>query len=116
MLEEKIQLETEFSDEQLLMICENAGVIACECPSYLVHLLQQVRVFRNYTTDCVEQFPEDTVIHEWLSGRASQLETMLTQTILEFLRKENLINEDNQLSLQQLAERSRASALRRVSL
>ncbi len=47
-----LEFSLELSDEQLVAICEAADVIACECPSYLVRLLHEVREFRRYTTEC----------------------------------------------------------------
>ncbi|HEY9860816.1 MAG TPA: hypothetical protein V6D16_15015 [Candidatus Obscuribacterales bacterium] len=107
----KIQISTELSDEDLYAICEAADVLACECPSYLVRLVQEVRAFRQYTSDCIQQFPEDAATHHWLTSRAKQVETLLCQTILELLQKEELIDEQNQVCLTRLSERARSLAL-----
>ncbi len=107
----KIQISTELSDEDLYAICEAANVLACECPSYLVRLVQEVRTFRQYTSDCIQQFPEDAATHHWLTSRAKQVETLLCQTILELLQKEELIDEQNQVCLTRLSERARSLAL-----
>lgn len=106
-----IQISSEISDDELVAISDAADVIACECPSYLVRLLQQVREFRRYTNDCIERFPEDAPTHHWLSQEAIQVEALLSQTIIELMRKENLIDEHNQLCLAQLSERARTLAL-----
>jgi len=105
------QTSPEFSDDQLVAICEAADVIACECPSYLVQLLKEVKEFRRYTTECGERFPDNSDSHHWLSNRASQLEKLLSQTIYEFFQKENLLDEDNRINLQRLSERNRIVAL-----
>lgn len=109
-----IQISCELSDEQLYAICQAADVIACECPAYLVRLLQEVREFKRYTNDCIEQFPEDADAHHWLSSRVTQVESLLALTIFEFLHKENLLDESHQLNLQRLAERNRQIALTKV--
>lgn len=110
-----IQISTHFSDEDLIAICEAADVIACECPVYLVQLLREVRKFRRYTNDCIEQFPSDVATHNWLCSRAAQIELLLSQTIVEFLHKEKLIDErNNQLSLNELSERSRKLVLSQI--
>jgi hypothetical protein len=117
MMNEQTQiLETspEFSDEQLIAICEAADVIACECPSYLVQLLKEVKEFRRYTTECGERFPDSADSHHWLSNRAAQFEKFLSQTIHEFFQKEHLMDENNQIDLQRLSERNRMVALERV--
>ena len=109
-----IQVSQQFSDEQLLAICEAADVIACQCPSYLVHLLKEVKEFHRYTAECIQTSPEDASIHDWLSNRAAQMELMLSQTIFELLQRENLIDEQNNLDLHKMAERARAIALRQT--
>lgn len=111
---QNLQLSLEFSDEQLIALCEAADVIACECPSYLVRLLHEVREFRRYTGECIENFPEDTATHIWLSNRAAQVEMLLSVTIWEFLQKENLLDHQNKLNLDRLSERSRKLAVTKV--
>lgn len=101
-----IQISLELSDEQLIAISESIHIIACECPSYLIRLLQEVREFSRYTNECIERFPEDVETHKFLSSRAKQMELLLSSTILEFLHKENLLDENNRLDLDKLAQRS----------
>ena len=101
-----IQISVDLSDEQLVAISESIHVIACECPSYLIRLLQEVRQFRHYTNECVQNFPDDVETHQLLSSRAKQIEFLLSSTILEFLQKEKLLDEKNQLNLDKLAQRS----------
>ena len=101
-----------FSDEQLQTICENANVIACECPTHLVDLLRKVREFRYYTTDCIELSPSEAETHSWLSERVLQIESLLSHTIAEFIQREDLLDEQHQLDLGKLAERNRQAALR----
>lgn len=110
-----IQLSLEFSDEHLLAISEAADVIACECPSYLVRLLKEVREFKKYTSDCMERFPADAATHHWLASRANQVELLLSVTIYELLQKEQLIDEDNHLNLKRLSERNREIALAQIA-
>lgn len=109
-----IQVSQQFSDEQLLAICEAADVIACQCPSYLVHLLKEVKEFHRYTKECINTSPEDASIHDWLSGRAAQVEQMLSQTIFELLQREALVDDQNNLDLDKMAERARAIAVRQT--
>ena len=104
------------SDEQVTAICEFAEVISCKCPAYLTKLLQQVKQFRSYTTDCVDMFPEDVATHEWLTDRALQIETFLIQTIYELLKREGLLDENGQLNCERLGQHSRSNALRQLGL
>lgn len=105
---------TELSDEVLLEICRSAEVIACECPGYLARILRQVRSFRYYTTSCIEQFPEDTATHQWLAERASEVENILFQTMLELMQKEDLIDENLQVPLDRLSERAQEIVLKQI--
>ncbi|WP_171575315.1 hypothetical protein [Leptolyngbya sp. Cla-17] len=107
---------SELSDEALIEICRAAEVIACECPGYLARLLRQVRTFRAYTTSCIEQFPIDTETHLWLADRATQVESILLQTMIELMQKENLIDDAHQVSLDRLSERARATMLKQVGI
>ena len=105
---------SDLSDEALIEICRAAEVIACECPGYLARILRQVRTFRHYTMNCIEQFPQDTETHLWLAEQAEQVETLLHQTMIELMRKENLIDDFECIVLDRLSERARATALKQV--
>jgi hypothetical protein len=105
---------SELSDEALLEICRSAEVIACECPGYLARLLRQIRSFRTYTISCIEQFPADSETHTWLAERASQVEDIVLQTMIELMQKENLIDDAQQVSLERLSDRSRAIMLKQI--
>jgi hypothetical protein len=106
----------QFSDELLLKICEVSDQIDCECPAYLVGLLREVRKFRNYTTNCKVQLPEEIATHEWLAEEALQVEFLLSKIVHEFMRRENLLNEADELDLDKLARRSYQAALRQEKL
>lgn len=106
-----ILVTSNFSNEQLIAICEILDGITCECPGYLVKLLREIKKFRQYTLTCVEQFPESAETHHWLSDRAAQLESLLSETMAEFLHKEDLLDDHAQLSLPKLSDRVQAAAL-----
>ncbi|UBF28566.1 hypothetical protein K9N68_12215 [Kovacikia minuta CCNUW1] len=107
---------SELTDEGLVEICRAAEVIACECPGYIARILRQVRTFQHYTTNCIEQFPEDAETHRWLAERAGQVEKLLFQTMIELMQKENLIDESEHILLDKLSERARETALKQVGL
>lgn len=113
--ERYIQLDSHMvSSEVLLEICESVDVIACECPGYLARLLRQIQAFHSFTTSCIEQFPEAQETHEWLGDRAELLEQILSQTIIELMFKEGLIDENWQISLDKLSQRAREAALKQL--
>ncbi|SRR5579883_2129258 len=105
---------SDLSDDVLLEICRAAEVIACECPGYLARILRQVRTFRHYTTSCIEQFPEDTETHLWLAEQAGRAEALLHQTMIELMRRENLIDESNHVLLAKLSNRAREIMLEQI--
>jgi len=107
---------SDVSDEALLEICRAAEVIACECPGYLARILRQVRTFRTYTANCIEQFPQDAETHLWLAERAEQAETLLHQTMIELMRREELIDESEHILLGKLSDRARATALKQLGM
>ena len=104
---------SDFSDTQLEAICEAAGVIACECPAILVDLFRRVRQFRRYTQEeCLVLVPEATETHHWLSDQLLPLEATLAQILTEFLQREHLLDEQQQVDLVKLAQLNRQAALR----
>lgn len=110
-----MQKTPEFSDDQLLVICEIADVIACECPARLVGLLREVRKFHQYTLGCIEKWPESADMHEWLAGKIKELESELADVMYEFMAKEDLLDEQGNLDIDRLSERSYEVSLRQIS-
>ncbi|NJL23001.1 MAG: hypothetical protein HC895_22735 [Leptolyngbyaceae cyanobacterium SM1_3_5] len=111
-----MSLNPAFSDAQLQIICETANVIACECPAQLVDLLRKIREFRHYTINCIELAPEEAEIHHWLSDEIIQVEALLSNIIVEFMRREDLFDEQQQLDLGKLRDRNTRAALRQRQL
>jgi len=107
---------TELTDENLLEICRAAQVIACECPAYIARILRQVRVFREYTSNCMEQFPADIETHQWLATKAQEVEDILFQTMVELMQREGLISSDYMVSLDKLSDRARETMLKQVGM
>jgi hypothetical protein len=103
----------EFSDEQLQTIRESADVVACECPARLVDLLCRIRRFRHYTReDCLELVREAAETHYWLSDQILQIEPSLSQVLTEFMQREQLFDDLQQVDLAKLARRNLQAALR----
>lgn len=105
------------SDEGLLEVCRAAEVIACECPGYLARLLQQLRRFRNYTQGCIDQFPEDKETHLWLDEQAQKAEDIIYRTMVELMRKEDLIDDhSDSVMLERLSERAQTIVTKQLGL
>lgn len=107
-------ISDELLGELLVEVCRAAEVIACECPGYIARLLRQVRAFRQYTTNCIEQFPADAETHDWLAKQAKAVEEILFQTMVELMQKEGLIDEAQQIALDKLSDRAREIVLKQV--
>jgi len=105
---------SDFSDEALLEICRAADVIACECPGYVARILRQVRAFRSYTLTCIDQFPDDADTHRWLADQANRVESILWETMVELMRKEQLITDGDEVLLDSLSERAREIAMQQI--
>ena len=114
-IDNTIQL-TELTDESLLEICRAAQVIACECPAYLARILRQVRIFRDYTTNCIEQFPADIETHRWLAVKAKEVEDILFQTMVELMQKEGLIDANHYVSLDKLSDRAHEIVMKQLGI
>jgi hypothetical protein len=104
------------SDETLIEICKAAEVIACECPGYIARLLRQVRTFRQYTMNCVEQFPADAETHYWLAEQAEQVEKILFETMVELMQKEGLIDANQRIALDKLSQRAQEIILHQIGV
>lgn len=107
-----MKISNDLTDEEISSICNIALVINCNCPSYLIQILQQLRKFQSYLNECVEQFPQDVENHRWLETQVAQMEAFLRQTILDFLQREALLDENNHLHLHALMERMYSGLMR----
>jgi inactivated superfamily I helicase len=90
-LNEKSQL----TEESLEDIIRLASVMDCECPRYLVKILEGVREFKEYEKNCAISHEKDRQIHHWLEGAADNLDRMISTTISQLARMEGMIDEDN---------------------
>jgi len=106
----------DLSDETLLEICRAAEVIACECPAYIARLLRQVKAFRHYTMNCIEQFPDDAKTHHWLAEQAEQAEKILFETMVELMQKEGLIDANQRIALDKLSQRAQKIILHQIGM
>lgn len=87
-------LLTEFATEELV---RRAAILECECPRHLVDILRSVREFQQYEKSCKVNSAKDAETHEWLYQSAVNLDRMLSQTIIQLARLENMIDDQNQI-------------------
>jgi len=87
----------QISEEAVKKLREHADMIECECPTKLMEILDKVREFTEYTTECIEKYPEDRDTHKWLKSSSMNLDQLLSTTIVQLARFEGFINENNEI-------------------
>jgi len=70
---------------------------SCECPRHLVDILKSVQAFTEYQSNCLNQNPQDEIVHEWLLASSKNIEHILSGTIVNLARMEGLIDPDNNI-------------------
>ena len=83
------------TDVALKELEKHVDMIDCECPTYLIRILNQVREFNDYTTECIKKYPKDVATHMWLQTSAKNIDAMLSNTIVQLARMEGFIDEKN---------------------
>lgn len=81
--------------ESLQQLTQHADMIECQCPTHLIDILNKIRAFSDYTTECIQKYPNDQATHKWLAGAALNLDTLLSTTIVQLARHEGFIDENN---------------------
>lgn len=88
---------SQISEEAIKELREHADMIECQCPTRLMDILEMVREFTDYTTGCIDKYPEDRDTHKWLKSSSINLDQLLSTTIIQLARFEGFINEDNEI-------------------
>ena len=88
---------SQISEEAVSELREHADMIECECPAKLIDILHQVRSFTDYTEECIDKYPEDRATHKWLKSSATNLDQLISTTLIQLARFEGFINEDNEI-------------------
>lgn len=92
-----VQDGSQISDQAIIELEKHADMIECQCPNKLIELLRQVREFRDYTTECIEKYPEDRDTHKWLRSSAINIDQLLSTTIIQLARFEGFIDGENRI-------------------
>jgi hypothetical protein len=58
-------------------------------------ILEHVRKFEAYTSECIEKYPNDAKTHRWLKASAGNVDALISSTIVQLARMEGFINENN---------------------
>jgi hypothetical protein len=87
----------QISKEAMEKLRQHADMIECECPAKLIEILTMVREFTDYTTECIEKYPDDKATHQWLRSSSMNLDQLLSTTLIQLSRFEGFINEQNEI-------------------
>lgn len=76
----------------------NSDMVECECPLKLIEILNMIRAFQSYSTECIVKYPADASTHKWLKTAAENLDTLLCSTVIQLARMEGFVNDQNELT------------------
>ena len=85
------------SEESIEMLQKKAPDVSCQCPGQLIDIYRQVQAFTEYQKKCLNQKPQDEMIHKWLQSTSINLEHILSNSIVTLARLEGMIDENNQI-------------------
>ncbi len=83
--------------EALEKLQKVASDVSCECPGHLIEIYRAVQAFTEYQRQCVNQKPQDEMIHRWLETTSINMEHILSNTIVTLARMEGMIDDKNQV-------------------
>ena len=81
------------TDESTQRILKHREVLECACPQHLLKVVKAIRDFQEYETGCIIRYPKDEKIHAWLLEQSKKLEKLATETIVDLMKQENIIDE-----------------------
>ncbi|RYZ84979.1 MAG: hypothetical protein EOP06_17075 [Proteobacteria bacterium] len=86
------------TENALLELKLYSDLIECECPSHLMAILEEVRKFQAYTSECIDKYPKDANTHRWLDAAAKNVDALLSSTIVQLARMEGFISAENKFN------------------
>ena len=86
------------SEKILQELQKRATDVSCQCPGQLIQLFRAVQDFTLYQRNCLNQTPQDEMIHKWLESTSLNLEHILSNTIITLARMEGMIDGNNKLN------------------
>jgi hypothetical protein len=85
------------TEESMQKILEHSSTLDCECPKHLIEILNKVKNFKKYEQSCINKNDQDKETHEWLYDATENIEQMISTTIVQLARIENMIDENNDI-------------------
>lgn len=83
--------------EALDRLQKAASDVSCECPGHLIEIYRAIQAFTEYQRQCINQKPQDEMIHRWLETTSINMEHILSNTIVTLARMEGMIDDKNQV-------------------
>lgn len=85
------------SEEALQMLIKKSTDVSCQCPGQLIQIYRAVQAFTEYQKNCLNETPQDELIHRWLESTSVNIEHILSNTIITLARMEGMIDEHNKV-------------------
>ncbi len=85
--------ERTLTEDSKVQILEHTQVLECACPQHLLKVLDTIQAFQEYETSCIIRYPKDQEIHSWLLEQSKILEKLASETIVELMRREGILDE-----------------------
>lgn len=89
-----VESDGSLSDESRERILKHTEVLECACPQHLLKVLKSINDFQEYETNCIIKYPKDQEIHAWLLEKSKKLEKVATETIVDLMKKEGIVDEE----------------------
>jgi hypothetical protein len=83
--------------EALDRLQKAASDVSCECPGHLIEIFRSIQAFTEYQRKCINEKPQDEMIHRWLETTSVNMEHILSNTIVTLARMEGMIDDQNQV-------------------
>ena len=81
------------TDESKATILKHTEILECACPQHLLKVIKSIQEFQEYETSCIIRYPKDEEIHSWLLQQSKKMEKLATETLIELMQKENIVDE-----------------------
>lgn len=82
------------TDESKDAILRHTEILECACPQHLLKVITAIRNFQEYETSCIIRYPKDEKIHAWLLEESKKMERLATDTFVQLMREENIVDEE----------------------
>lgn len=82
------------TNESAEAVLKHTQILECACPQHLLGVIKSIRDFQEYETSCIIKYPKDEEIHTWLLEESKRLEKYATETLVNLMKKENIVDEE----------------------